>query len=552
MSDFDTTPDNDLVAAFRAGDQDAIAAIYDRYGDRLHSYALNTTRSPDRAADVTLATFRVAAETMDELEDPVGLRPWLFRLARDDLRREPEAGAVDADADHEGGVREQVLDASDDLSARDRHLMMLHLVEGLEGRDLAYVMGIDESNLDVLLTRMRRQLDVALGPLLMARLGNADCDEVEALLEGWDGVYDPRVRAQINRHIGGCESCQERRALLLSPAAALPGIMFVPAPSSIRDRVLGSVIAATPAEPEPGPEPAGQDLDPEPLPVPAAPAEADSTGDLAKLAIFLVVTIVLGLIGFSVSGRFEPLDIPVAEPDPGVPVASTTTTTTLVEPETTTTSSPATPDTTGPPATPAAIAVLTDTVDLGDDGTLGEFEVTNSGGSPGEIVLSTSSDALALSVGSADVAAGETATFEVSLDRGQIEEGEFAESITITWPDGEAEVSVVGVHEDNPIIHNPQASPSEVQVDGGAACIATQTTISARVRDTSPLESVVVRWNDGSSSRETAMTDVGGDIFEGVIGPFRAAQTAEVRVVAFDELGNAGGAVISVNVLPCP
>jgi hypothetical protein len=48
------------------------------------------------------------------------------------------------------------------------------------------------------------------------------------------------------------------------------------------------------------------------------------------------------------------------------------------------------------------------------------------------------------------------------------------------------------------------------------------------------------------------MADVGGDIFEGVIGPFSAAQSAEVRIVAFDELGNAGGAVISVNVLPCP
>jgi hypothetical protein len=329
--------------------------------------------------------------------------------------------------------------------------------------------------------------------------------------------------------------------------------------------VLESLIVATPSEPERQPErqpepeleperePVEHALEPEPLPVAGPAAESDKTGDLSKLAIFLVVTIVVGLIGFSVSGRFEPLEIPVAAPDPAVPaVASTTTTTTPGGRDTTTTTSVETSNPTGSPATPASIAVLTDTVDLGDDGTSGEFEVANSGGSPGEVVLSTSSDALALSTGSAELAAGETASFQVSLNREQVEEGEIAETITVSWSGGEAVVSVVGLLEDDPIIHNPQASPSELQVDGGPACIATQTTISARVRDTSPLESVVVRWNDGSTSRETAMADVGGDIFEGVIGPFSAAQSAEVRIVAFDELGNAGGAVISVNVLPCP
>lgn len=563
MSEFESLPDNHLVTAFLAGDRSAFADIYDRYGDRIHSYSLNMTRDPGRAAEVTVATFLEAAGKMVELDDPTDLRPWLFQLARGRLRSEPRDGAR-SDPPGDPGLREEVLDATDELGDRDRHLMMLHLVEGLEGSDLAAAMSVDESNLDVLVSRMRRQLEGALGPLLIARLGSAGCNEVEQVLGDWDGAYEPSVRARLNRHIGGCAECQQRRGLLLSPLAALPGIMSVSAPSRLRDRVLESVVVEGLDAPEPTGE-AVDEPDPTPAPVPPAPpdqptsspaarpTEERATNDPAKLAVFLVVTIALGLIGFSIADRFEPLDIPVAAPDAGaVPGTSTTTTTTLRDPGTTTTSSIETSGTAETPAGPPALEVLTDSIDFGDEGTSGEFEVTNSGGSPGEIVLSASSDALALSTGSAEIAAGETATFQVSLNRDQIEEGEINESIIVSWDGGEAEVGASGVHEDNPIIHNPQATPSEVQVDGGAACIATQTTISARVRDTSPLESVVVRWNDGSNARETAMSDVGGDIFEGVIGPFESAQTAEVRIVAFDDLGNAGGAVISIIVLPCP
>jgi hypothetical protein len=114
-------------------------------------------------------------------------------------------------------------------------------------------------------------------------------------------------------------------------------------------------------------------------------------------------------------------------------------------------------------------------------------------------------------------------------------------------------IPVVGSHEDNPIIHNPQASPPSVQVSGAAECSNTQTTISARIRDSSPLESVVVRWSpNGGTATETPMNSVGNDMFEGVVGPFTTVHTAEVRIVAFDERGNAGGATTSVAVVACP
>ncbi len=48
------------------------------------------------------------------------------------------------------------------------------------------------------------------------------------------------------------------------------------------------------------------------------------------------------------------------------------------------------------------------------------------------------------------------------------------------------------------------------------------------------------------------MTPVGDDVYEAVIGPFTAAQSASVRVVAFDERGNAGGATTSLSVVAGP
>jgi hypothetical protein len=64
---------------------------------------------------------------------------------------------------------------------------------------------------------------------------------------------------------------------------------------------------------------------------------------------------------------------------------------------------------------------------------------------------------------------------------------------------------------------------------------------------------VVVQWSpDGGAQRETEMAPAGEDMFEAVIGPFTVVTTTDVRIVAFDERGNAGGATTQVAVVECP
>lgn len=274
-----------------------------------------------------------------------------------------------------------------------------------------------------------------------------------------------------------------------------------------------------------------------------------------RIGMFVVVTVVVGLIGFAVSARFDPLDPPSSGAPPGAITATTTTTTTTTMPSSATTAAGESTSTTVSSDTtlPGSLSVSAESVDFGAEGIGGEFEIINDGGGTAGWSLEASTDAISLSSGEGETAGGESTAIELSLDRGGIEEGELSETVTLTWDGGQIEIAVVATHEDNPIIHNPQASPSSVEVSGDAECTNTQTTVSARVRDTSPLASVVVRWSpDGGGEQETAMTAVGNDMYEAVIGPFTVERSATARIVAFDERGNAGGANTTVNVVACP
>jgi len=408
MPDTPRSTDAELAAAYRAGDTDAFAEVYDRNSAVVFSYFLERGQSREDAADATNDVFGEAADRLDAGETPVDSAEWLLGIA----------GAV-ADA-----------------------------------------------------PPTPPQTMVASPPALRARV----LDKVE-------------------REV----------------AAALSA---------------GSLTVDS--------------LDPE----------------WVRWGIFVVVTVVVGLLGFAVSARFEPLDplptVPVTQAPPGAVGSSTTTTPGDSSSTTDDAGRSGSTSTTAAP-TPAALEVSTETLDFGGDGTVNEFGITNAGGRPGTFQVAVSNEAIALSVGEGEVAGGETVTIQLSLDRGEIEEGNIDETVTVSWDGGESEVSITGSNEANPILHNPQASPSSVEVSGDDACTNTQTRVSVRVRDTSPIASVVARWSpDGGAQRETEMSSVGNEMFEATIGPFTTAQTAEVRIVAFDDRGNAGGATATVSVVACP
>lgn len=279
--------------------------------------------------------------------------------------------------------------------------------------------------------------------------------------------------------------------------------------------------------------------------------------DRLRLAGVVVLGVVLSLIGFSVASRFQPP--PGANPlvaSPDEPRTSTT----VDSAQTTTSEVTQTPQsggqvgtTTTTPQEPAVLALSSDVLDFGASEQTLQIQISNTAGGSASWELTTDNEIVGLSPAAGTIGPGETVAVSVSLDRSQVPEGDFEAALTLSWADGELGAGVVASFEDNPIIHNPRASPATIQAGGGSGCSPTQTTVSARVRDTSEIDRVIARWSsDGSTIRETAMNPVGDDVYSGVIGPYQSAGSDSVKIVAFDVRGNAGGAAVVVTIAGCP
>ena len=252
--------DHELVVAARDGSKDAFAAIYDRYGDRLYDFLCAVLHDRDEAADVLHDSFIVAGARLHQLRDPAKLRPWLYAIARHEglrrlrqkARQEPvEALEVTATGPEPDAVaarhelRELVAAAALGLNPRDRGVLDLHLRQGLDGQELGDAIGVSTSHAYVVLSRLRDQVERSLGALLVARMGRRDCEELAAILVGWDGTYSPVIRKRVARHVDGCETCSDRRRTLVSPLSLLSAAPALAAPAAVRRRVLDDVQLAS-------------------------------------------------------------------------------------------------------------------------------------------------------------------------------------------------------------------------------------------------------------------------------------------------------------------
>jgi hypothetical protein len=273
--------------------------------------------------------------------------------------------------------------------------------------------------------------------------------------------------------------------------------------------------------------------------------------DWLKLAVVAVVAVGLSTLGWAVSDSFQPSS--GGDPVAGAVGPSSTTSTTVValaEAGPTTTEADISTTSTDE-AQPAFLELSVSEIDFGDSSDAIDLSVVNSGAGGATWGVETTGSGIVVIPSNGELSPGGSVALEVTLDRSQIPEGEFSTELAIVWSDGSVSVPISAVHNDNPVIHSPKASPATVVTASGQACSPTLTTISARVRDTSELDEVVVRWNNGSGTVESRMEPSGDDMFQAQIGPFSKEGSIPVKVVAFDILGNAGGASITVEVGPC-
>lgn len=159
------------VRAARAGSQPAFAQIYRRFVPWVHAVLLARHR-PAVADELTQECFATAFAQLSQLQDDGKFGPWIATIARRLRTHEPaatidlaalsEPAAVGASLDDQTEAA-QILRTVTSLPEAYRETLLLRLVEGLSGPEIAALTGLTPASVRVNLHRGMEKLRAALG-----------------------------------------------------------------------------------------------------------------------------------------------------------------------------------------------------------------------------------------------------------------------------------------------------------------------------------------------------------------------------------------------------
>ena len=169
--------DEELAAAFLAGDHDAFHRLVLRHQDKLHRFVCWTVNAAE-AEDLTQEVFVEAYRSLRGWRREALFRTWLYGIGRNICRRHLRDQArrrrlFDEDADIQAasdprpgplqrlGVEEHniaMLNAIGQLSAEHRVTLMLRAWEGLPYAEIAELTGVPKGTVRSRLHNARREL----------------------------------------------------------------------------------------------------------------------------------------------------------------------------------------------------------------------------------------------------------------------------------------------------------------------------------------------------------------------------------------------------------
>jgi RNA polymerase sigma-70 factor (ECF subfamily) len=190
VSSDDDRDERALVSALRRREAGAFDELYRRHHHRIWVFLARLTGDRSEAEDLFQETWLSAARHAANLAEDSELLPWLFTIARNkhrgarrflifDLRKkerfalEPLSGPLPPDElAHARARAEEVSDAFESLGDAHREILLLSLVEGLDTRQVAGVLGLREDAVRKRLSRARAELHALLdgGPTRGYRL----------------------------------------------------------------------------------------------------------------------------------------------------------------------------------------------------------------------------------------------------------------------------------------------------------------------------------------------------------------------------------------------
>jgi RNA polymerase sigma factor (sigma-70 family) len=226
--------DEQLVALFRAGHEDAFRVIHDRYEKRLLAYARQMLPRGQDAEDALQDVFVRAYSGLRSNGRELALRAWLFRVAHnrciDELRRPalppPEvleqitrtAQDPAVELDRRESLRRLIADVRR-LPEQQRSALLMREMGGVSYAELACTLGTSVPAVKSLLVRAR----IALAQAASAR--DTACSEIrEELVCAHDRGVRPNANAK--RHMRDCTGCRsfkrELRSVNRQLAALVP------------------------------------------------------------------------------------------------------------------------------------------------------------------------------------------------------------------------------------------------------------------------------------------------------------------------------------------
>lgn len=164
--------DREAVARVLAGDRAAFGPLFERYAPMIHGLLLarRGAMNPAEADDLVQDVFETALEKLASLREPEAIGAWLAQIARHravDARRaakrtEPIEDHADLESEAASpSVRmeaRRILDLIRTLPEAYRETLVLRLVEGMTGPEIAEQVGMTSESVRVNLHRGMKML----------------------------------------------------------------------------------------------------------------------------------------------------------------------------------------------------------------------------------------------------------------------------------------------------------------------------------------------------------------------------------------------------------
>jgi DNA-directed RNA polymerase specialized sigma24 family protein len=293
-TDTTTSSDQALVTAAAGGDAASFDELHRRRAPLAWRLALAVTGRPEDAARAVVegtgtAFTAVRSGRFQATAHPVALAT-ATRNAALDLRRGQDSISAPTAADDADPFLTGAFHA---LPERWRSVLWLRDAEGLDADDVAPVVELTPEAVDQLAVRARRGLRERCLKAHVATAPDRDCTRATSRLVALeDGTLNDADRATLERHLGACRGCADRRAALAAIPTALPALAAAP-PADLHDRARAAWTSALATTSSTGLSPRTEKI-------------------LAGASAFAAAVGVLGAALFGTGGGDDPVASPLA------------------------------------------------------------------------------------------------------------------------------------------------------------------------------------------------------------------------------------------------